>query len=322
MARRRNKKKLWERVEIYVALIGAVALIIAAIINIIPDLNTNAPIATDSPKTLTPAFTQGSILTAADSPKINTLTFTPPATSTSSFTPAPTITFTTTNTFTPTPVLISDNGIPMVLISAGIFNKYDKEKGYIPISLPSYYIDQHEVTNSQYEECVNANVCRIPFTDADSEYENVKHFGDNRYADFPVVLVSYYMSKTYCEWRNNGTRMPTGDEWEKAARGMLFNQPYPWGDDPPVCSLGSQSGANFSGCNSNDAYPVNSFAPNGYGIYDMAGNVAEWVDEANKLIRGGSWNDNESRIKVFSTSEGKTFDGYVNVGFRCAKDAN
>jgi len=54
----------------------------------------------------------------------------------------------------------------------------------------------------------------------------------------------------------------------------------------------------------------------------MAGNVSEWVEEGNRLIRGGSWIDNESHIKVFSKVEGYTFDGYVNVGFRCARDAN
>ncbi len=261
-------------------------------------------------------------LTAASDISIETITpsptFTITLTPTTTFTP--TMTFTATKTFTPTPALISDQGIPMILIPEGFFNKYDKDKGYIKVSLPSYYIDQHEVTNSQYKECVNANVCREPFTDADREYENVKHFGDDRYADFPVVLVSYYMAKTYCEWRGDRSRMPTGEEWEKAARGLLLDQTYPWGNSPPSCELGAVNGANYSGCNTRDAFPVASFAPNGYGLFDMSGNVAEWVDEANKLIRGGSWNDSESRIKVFTTSEGHIFDGYVNVGFRCAKD--
>jgi formylglycine-generating enzyme required for sulfatase activity len=115
--------------------------------------------------------------------------------------------------------------------------------------------------------------------------------------------------------------LPIGEEWEKAARGLLVEQTYPWGNNLPSCELGTLNGTNYSGCNSRDAFPVMSFAPNGYGLFDMSGNVSEWVDEGNKLIRGGSWNDNESRIKVFSTSEGETFDGYVNVGFRCARDA-
>lgn len=325
----RSQKRKWNLSDtLTAALIGLVATIIAALLGspIIEKL-LFAPEITPTPILSSTGIFSSIPLATIESgtPRETAIpAFTPTVPNTPTFTSTftPTTTYTVTNTQTPTPVVILENGVPMVLISGGFFNKYDKEKGYIQISLPSYYIDQHEVTNSQYEECVDANVCATPFTDADREYENVKHFGDTRYADFPVVLVSYYMSKTYCEWRSNDTRMPSGDEWEKAARGMLVNQPYPWGDDPPVCSLGSQSGANYLGCNSNDAFPVNSFAPNGYGVYDMAGNVSEWVEEGNRLIRGGSWNDNESHIKVFSIAEGYTFNGYVNVGFRCARDAN
>lgn len=241
-------------------------------------------------------------------------------TPTSTYTVTPT--FTPTLTFTPTPFVILDNNVPMVFIPSGVFNMYDSAKGYIKISLPAFFIDQHEVTNGQYEECVNAGVCAKPFFDeADEDFKQVEHFGDPAYKNYPVVLISYYRAKTYCEWRNNGTRLPTGDEWEKAARGKLVEQTYPWGNYPPSCELDAINGTNYFGCNSSDAFPVMSFGANGYGLFDMSGNVSEWVDEGNKLIRGGSWNDNESRIKVFSTNEGETFDGYVNVGFRCAKDA-
>lgn len=246
-----------------------------------------------------------------------TPTFTPTSTST------PILTFTPTNTFTPTPVVILDNNVPMVFVSSGVFNMYDRvKKIYVTILLPAFFIDQHEVTNGQYEECVNAGVCARPYVgEADKEFEHVEHFDDPAYKNYPVILVSYYRAKTYCEWRNNGTRLPTGEEWEKVARGKLVEQTYPWGNYPPSCELGALNGTNYSGCGSRDAFPVMSFAPNGYGLFDMSGNVSEWVDEGNKVIRGGSWNANESQIKVFSTSEGKTFDGYVNVGFRCARDA-
>jgi formylglycine-generating enzyme required for sulfatase activity len=282
---------------------------------IINNIVTDTPSPSDTPFLMTAS----DISTEAIIPSPTfTITLIPTATFTPTFTPA--VTFTASKTFTPTPVLILDQSIPMILIPEGTFNKYDKDKGYIKVHLLSYYMDQHEVTNSQYKECVTANICREPFTDVDREYENVKHFGDDRYANFPVVLVSYHMAKTYCEWRGERTRMPTGEEWEKAARGLLLDQTYPWGNNPPSCELGTVNGANYSGCNTRDAFPVASFAPNGYGLFDMSGNVSEWVDEANKLIRGGSWNDGESRIKVYTTSEGYTFDGYVNVGFRCAKD--
>ncbi len=270
---------------------------------------------TSMPVNSTFAVTEFPTLTA-------TLTYTPTSTYTltPTFTLTPTLTFTPTNTFTPTPVVIFDNNVPMVLIPKGEFNKYDKTKGYIKIILSDFYIDQHEVTNGEYQKCVDVGVCGKPF-EAGDEYTNVEHFGDAAYIDYPVVLISYNRAKTYCEWRGGKTRLPTGEEWEKAARGKLVEQTYPWGNYPPSCVLGSLGGANYFGCNSRDAFPVRSFAPNGYGLFDMSGNVSEWVDEANKLIRGGSWNDNESRIKVFSTIEGETFNGYVDVGFRCARNA-
>jgi|GEM_PF-2094997 formylglycine-generating enzyme required for sulfatase activity len=252
-----------------------------------------------------------------------TLTETITPTSTFTLTPTftPTSTFTPTNTFTPTPIVIRDNNVSMILIPSGTFNKYDTEKKtYIKVNLPDFYIDQHEVTNDEYQKCVDAGVCGRPF-EAGNNYKNVENFGDPAYKNYPVVLISYNRAKAYCEWRSNGTRLPTGEEWEKAARGKLVEQTYPWGNNPPSCEFGALNGTNYSGCGSQDAFPVMSFVPNGYGLFDMSGNVSEWVDEANKLIRGGSWNANESQIKVFSSVEGNTFEGYVNVGFRCAKDA-
>lgn len=318
MARKREKKKPWQRIEILAAVITAIATIIAAVIAIIPDLKSIPSVITVEVSS-TPVPTQTLIFPIADLQINNTSTFIPTSTGTPTF--IPTTTFTVTNTFTPTPFVMLDNDVPMILIPRGAFNKYDKQNGFIQISLPDFFIDQHEVTNFQYQQCVVAGVCKEPY-EAGKEYKNVEHFGDENYKDYPVVLVSWNMANTYCEWRGSGTRMPSGEEWEKAARGLLVDQTYPWGNNPPTCEGGTLNGTNYFGCNTRDAFPVMRFSPNGYGIYDMAGNVSEWVDEGNHLIRGGSWLDSESRIKVFSVVEGETFEGYVNVGFRCARDAN
>ena len=89
----------------------------------------------------------------------------------------------------------------------------------------------------------------------------------------PVVNVSWNDAVAFCSW--SGGRLPTEAEWEYAARGGVEGKKYPWGN-----SLDHEQ-ANYSGTGGRDRWdrtsPVGSFAPNGYGLYDMAGNVWEWV---------------------------------------------
>jgi formylglycine-generating enzyme required for sulfatase activity len=219
--------------------------------------------------------------------------------------------------------------VPMILVSAGFFQMYSKPN-MVKTYLSSFYIDQHEVTNAQYKECVDTKACVPPFFDqADPKFTNVEHYEDREYDNFPVVLVSWNMADSYCRWRDKNAHLPTNAEWEKAARGPFVNQPYPWGDELPSCDEGSQNGANFSLCGSNDAFPVMQFLPNGYGLFDMAGNVGEWVNNladpsgASYIIRGGSWLSSSSQLKFESVSfSADAIHGFVDTGFRCARDAN
>jgi formylglycine-generating enzyme required for sulfatase activity len=133
--------------------------------------------------------------------------------------------------------------------------------------LDAYWIDKYEVTNAQYALCVQSGECSVP---------SCGNYVDPQYDDHPVVCVDWWAAQAYAEWV--GGRLPTEAEWEKAARGGLEGQLYPWGNEDPVCTLGAENGAQFGDCE-DEIVKVGSFAPNGYGLFDMAGNVWEWVQD-------------------------------------------
>jgi formylglycine-generating enzyme required for sulfatase activity len=201
-----------------------------------------------------------------------------------------------------------DKGAVMVLVPAGEFpmgsNRGETyEQPVHQVNLDAYYIDKYEVTNKLYKACVDDGQCDAPrqlfFFEA---APNKLYFGVSEYDNFPVVFVDWNMAKAFCQWR--GARLPTEAEWEKAALGDTGNS-YPWGMD-----LDCQK-ANYQKCVNRTsevgAYP-DGVSP--YGLYDMTGNVWEWVSDwyadnyyanspaknptgpitgQSRVIRGGSW---------------------------------
>ena len=176
------------------------------------------------------------------------------------------------------------------------------------------------------------------FTDAEkagNERRSWRVYATADRANHPVVSVSWNDAAAYAKWA--GKRLPTEAEWEYSARGGLIAKKYPWGDEPP------QRRANFGYGKRADippTEPVKSYEVNGYGLYNMAGNVSEWCQdwydskyyrispERNpsgpstgdaRLIRGGSWytDFNQIRIgpRISEFPEGYEYDR----GFRCAK---
>ncbi len=191
------------------------------------------------------------------------------------------------------------------------------------VYLDEFYIDKHEVINTEYSKCFSAGVCGMN--------EKYKGFLDPLQ---PVVGVTWHQADTYCKWV--GKRLPTEAEWEKAARG-IDGRTYPWGEGID-CSK-----AKFYKCGREwKTEPVGSY-PSGagpYGAMDMAGNVWEWTadlydanyypDSPNRnpkgpaagryrVLRGGSWNFNRYYLRAsarFRKPPGATLN---SCGFRCAK---
>jgi formylglycine-generating enzyme required for sulfatase activity len=170
----------------------------------------------------------------------------------------------------------------MVLIPAGEFQMgsndgHDYEKPVHTVYLNAFYIDKYEVTNAQYKKFVKATGHKGPegYSYVNGNWQNgFKPWTDPNFNgdDQPVGCVSWKDAKAYAKWARK--RLPTEAEWEKAARGGLVGKKYSWGNTL------THDAANYGGTGGKDKWeytsPVGSFSPNGYGLYDMAGNVWEW----------------------------------------------
>jgi len=218
----------------------------------------------------------------------------------------------------------------MVLIPAGEFlmgsDEFDDEKPVHKVYLDDFYIDKYEVTNAQYKKFMDATGHKKP-----------RYWDNPNYnaPDKPVVGVSWEDAAAYARWA--GKRLPTEAEWEKAARGGLVGKRFVWGDEwPPPSGAG-----NFDIGDDGYEYtaPVGKFKPNGYGLYDMAGNVWEWCGDwydrdyyANspgrnpkgpssgeyRVLRGGSWYFNlTNNLRVANRNSLTPVSWSYYEGFRC-----
>ena len=194
-------------------------------------------------------------------------------------TPTPTPLSTSTPTPTETPAMgvgsyeISQvDGMKILYVPAGSFpmglDSKDKQNGPVhEVYLDSYWIDQTEISNEMYANCVAAGNCTEP---AAIRSTNVReYYGNPNHSGYPVIYVSWFQAKEYCEWA--GRQLPTEAQWEKAARGE-DGRSYPWGD------LLEDGRGNFRPLE-NGYKPIGSF-PSGaspYGALNMAGNVFEWT---------------------------------------------
>jgi formylglycine-generating enzyme required for sulfatase activity len=199
-----------------------------------------------------------------------------------------------------------------------------------PVKLSAFHIDKHEVTNAQYHAFCVATEHDLPVFWGLDRFRCSLDFPDH-----PVVGVSQAEAAKYAEWV--GRRLPTEAEWEYAARGGLASLSYDTGD------VLEDQGANTKSAKLGGPVAVGSFEPNAYGLYDMVGNVREWVADyyaedyfANSpvdnpqgpektrwmVIKGGGWYSGKSCNMVHVRNALPRSWSDFNVGFRCASDAD
>ncbi|CEN42901.1 Gliding motility-associated lipoprotein GldK [Capnocytophaga canis] len=190
-----------------------------------------------------------------------------------------------------------------------------------------------------------------------------QYFWHEAYGEYPVVGVTWMQAKAFCEWRTlnknsylkakgddeiNSFRLPIESEWEYAARGGLEGATYPWGGpyttDDRACFLANFKPLRGDYASDNALYTVEarSYEPNGYNLYNMAGNVSEWtnttydpnsyeymstmnpnvIDEKNrrKVIRGGSWKDTAYMLQVNTRDFEYQDSARSYIGFRTVQD--
>ncbi len=239
----------------------------------------------------------------------------------------------------------------MVLIPPGKFKMgcvagdndcIKKEMPQHEVYQDGFYLDVDELTIGNYKKCVDSGKCTVP--DSASAYCNW-NFGKPGKELHPVNCVTWIQADAYCAWV--GKRLPTESEWEKASRGGVDGNKYPWGDVDGTCTPGMPNSAvGFGGikpgCDTGSTYPVGTgSAKNGYGLYDMSGNVWEWVSDrfgssyyevspavnptgpesgAFRVNRGGGFGGNCSYM-LRSSMRGAVLpnNGSDVLGFRCAQ---
>jgi formylglycine-generating enzyme required for sulfatase activity len=225
------------------------------------------------------------------------------------------------------------DGKEMVLVPEGEF-LYGKNK--VRIYLPAYWIDKTPVTNVEFarfmettEYITTAEKTGIGCAKIHEKWEDIRganwrfpgggYLGEvSNLEDHPVVQVSWEDAVAYAKWA--GKRLPTEQEWEKAARGTDGRE-YPWGNQEPTHGL-----CNFN-MHEGRTTPVGKYSPQGdspFGCVDMSGNVWEWTssegEQCGRVLRGGGWSHPAEYVRLVLRSIHAPEERYDTDGFRCVSE--
>ena len=204
----------------------------------------------------------------------------------------------------------------MVLVPAGPFamgSRVSPDETPHTVRLAAFYIDRTEVSQKAFREAMGRNPSSFK--------------GEN----LPVEQVTWYEARDYC--KKTGKRLPTEAEWERAARGGTSSSFY-WGDEIDGAHAWYWDNSNRT------THPVGEKQPNGFGLFDMSGNVWEWVADhyddsyyetsppenpagpfsgKYRVIRGGSWRDFAEFLRVSRRNYDLPSGRFNHIGFRCAR---
>lgn len=200
------------------------------------------------------------------------------------------------------------DGRSMAKVDGSVFQS---GPGNEPIWLPAFYIDVYPVTNDEYARFIAATGHTPP-----QDWEDGRPAAER--GDHPVVFVTWDDAAAYAEWA--GKSLPTGQQWEKAARGTRGTV-YPWGDQttPAKCNVRE------NGVGSTTAVGCYQSGVSPYGVFDMCGNVWEWCATETKPgrheLKGGAWTSPFLRATPSSFNDAAASMCDDDTGFRCAVTA-
>lgn len=236
---------------------------------------------------------------------------------------------------------IESQGLKFRLIPGGYYllgspvsepGRYADEDTPHRVRVDAFYLAVTETTNAQYGRFLQATGHQPPLYWEDKNLNAPAQ---------PVVGVSWHDAVAFCRWLTKVTgvehHLPSEAEWEAAARGGLTGKPFPWGSELPEAG-GVYRANSRHDRTAKDGYlftaPVASFPPNGFGLFDMAGNVSEWCQDQYKpgaagpfkpgvlrLLKGGSWfsQARDLRCSARQSAPPDYADGFI--GFRVVRPA-